>query len=213
MFHFSILINRQFHHTFQNSPFKKLFHGVGDIVRNHDISYHIMRVVYNDLETNEKKWQILPRSDAIKLAKSMKADLILVNEKVDPVVCKIEDFNEIVTELTIKDKKEKEIKKSTKAMKEIHLAVNIAKHDFQSKLNKMIEFLEDGHSIKVVVMIKKQRTSNFGPEAIDETILKILEQLEHLANTVQQLDGQSPNRRDIIITPKPSPKKDTSIKP
>ena len=48
-----------------------------DTLRNKQIRFEEMRVIYNDPITNAKEWKILSRIDALELAKSMNLDLIL----------------------------------------------------------------------------------------------------------------------------------------
>jgi hypothetical protein len=47
------------------------------IIKNRDIMYDEMRVVYTDKDSGEKSWRIMARGEALKYAKSMNLDLIL----------------------------------------------------------------------------------------------------------------------------------------
>jgi hypothetical protein len=47
------------------------------VVRNEDIKFPSVRVVYKDSVTGESAWKILKRDDAIKFAQSQSLDLIL----------------------------------------------------------------------------------------------------------------------------------------
>lgn len=125
----------------------------------------------------------------------------IVNESTDPVVCKAEKFSDLAGQIVRKEKAAKESRKSNKPMQEIQITANIAKHDFESKVNKVKEMLSDGHPVKVTVMIKNSKAASVSIEAIDLMIVDILEALEGHAQTVQPLDSSVPTRKDIIVTP------------
>lgn len=134
----------------------------------------------------------------------------LVSDNTEPVVCKLDKYEDIVMELKRRAKEAKELRKLIKPMKELHIGANIASHDFESKLGKAKELLADGHQVKIVVAIKQSRSKNIAPETVDETVLKILDGLEHHVQSIQQLESNVSTRRDLIVSPKL--KVDTEIK-
>lgn len=177
------------------------------MLKNERIPFTSMRVIYKN-EAGEDEWKIMPKMKALEFAKEMKLDLILVNGKTDPPVCKLENFGHVLMD---KKKKAKEIKAAQKAraMKEIFIKAGIDLHDFDTKLNKVKGFLEDGHPVKLSILHKKhvQRslTRNSNALGLEETTLKALESIEHLPIIVQQQKANSEAtqiRRDFIITPK-----------
>lgn len=57
--------------------------------------------------------------------------------------------------------KEMRAKDKSKAIKEIHVGCNIGPHDLGVKMNKVREFLEDGHPVRVSFISKpRQLTAN-----------------------------------------------------
>jgi translation initiation factor IF-3 len=107
----------------------------------------------------------------------------------------------MISKLRQKEKDLKETQRTSKPMKEIQIGANIADHDFEMKVSKIKEMLDDGHAVKIIVMIKRSRTMKIEPVAIDKTILRLLETLENHGSSVQQLDSEVNTRRDLIISP------------
>ena len=84
------------------------------------------------------------------MAEESGLDLVEIAAEAKPPVCKIMDFGKYRFE---KEKREKEIKKKqqTVELKELQLCCRIDVHDFNTKLNKALEFLSKGNRVKVIV--------------------------------------------------------------
>jgi translation initiation factor IF-3 len=177
------------------------------MLRNEQVPSGELRVVWENEETGEDEWKILSKNNALKLAKEKNLDLLLMNGKAQPPVCRLGNYGILVME---KKKKVKEIKKKEKAraQKEILIKAGIDLHDFQTKLNRVKEFLEDGHPVKIVIQDKKKAIlslkANMNALGIEETTLKMLESIENLPIVVHQMDDKSGNnsRREFNLTPK-----------
>ena len=98
----------------------------------------------------------------------------------------------------------KEIKQNQKAraLKEMFVGGGIDKHDLGIKMKKVIEFLGDGHPVRVFVTVKKYRIKT-DPFCVEETTLKILELVEDYVASVQQPENFSNLRKDFTLNPKP----------
>lgn len=179
----------------------------GGIIKNEEIQLATMRVVYKDIETGESEWKVLTRKEALSLAKKQSLDLILVDAKSDPPVCRLANFGQMLMEKRSKEK-EKKTSQKAKTLKEIYVSAGIDPHDLGIKLNKCKEFLEDGHQVKIVLTVTKVALSN-NPLALDETTLKVLENIENHVGTVQQPPGANPMRKDFLL----NPKKDEKVTP
>lgn len=171
----------------------------GGILKNEGIKLPSMRVVYKNAETGASEWQVLTRKDALALAKKMSLDLVLVDAKSTPPVCRLDDFGHMLMEKR-KKAKEKKTSQKIKSLKEIYVKAGIDPHDLETKLNKCKEFLADGHQVKVVMMATKVAMTN-NPLALDEATLKVLENLESHVGTVQQPKVSNPMRRDFLLNP------------
>ena len=77
--------------------------------------------------------QVIPTSDALKMARERECDLVEISPNQDPPVVKIIDYSKFKFEQL---KKAKEAKKKQKVihLKEIKMRPNIDSHDFEHKI-------------------------------------------------------------------------------
>lgn len=96
---------------------------------------------------------ILPRSEAISLAREAGMDLVEVAATSDPPVCRIMDYGKFKYE---QQKKKAEAKKrqSVVQIKEIKVRPKTDDHDYETKLRHVRRFLEDGDRCKVTVFFR-----------------------------------------------------------
>ena len=96
---------------------------------------------------------ILPRMEAIALAKEAGMDLVEVAATADPPVCRIMDFGKFKYE---QQQKKKEAKKnqSVVQIKEIKVRPKPDDHDYETKLRQIRRFLTDGDRCKVTVFFR-----------------------------------------------------------
>ena len=94
-------------------------------------------------------------NDALTLANAAGFDLVQMGGKDDQPVCKLMDYNKYKYE---RNKKAKEASKKQRInnaeTKEFRLSVNIDVHDFNTKVNQVVKYLEKGHKIKVTVRFR-----------------------------------------------------------
>jgi len=96
---------------------------------------------------------VMPTGDALRLAQDRGYDLVEVAPTASPPVVKLLDFGQYKYELA---KREKEAKRRSRSVefKEIRLKPKIGTGDFDTKVNRAIQFLEDGDRIKVTVQFR-----------------------------------------------------------
>lgn len=97
----------------------------------------------------------VPRERALQMAQEAGMDLVLIVEQGNegiPVV-KIMDFGKAAY---AKKKKQAEAKKHQKVIqvKEIKMAPKIGEHDFQTKINQAIQFLEEGKRVRITLVFR-----------------------------------------------------------
>ena len=97
---------------------------------------------------------IMSARDALNLAAEKNLDLVKIAPQATPPVCKIIDYGKYRFEQA---KREKEAKKNQRVVeiKEIRLSLNIDTHDFETKRNHAIRFLNDGNKVKVSIRLEK----------------------------------------------------------
>ncbi|MBI2022607.1 translation initiation factor IF-3 [Candidatus Daviesbacteria bacterium] len=105
------------------------------------------------IDSDGTKLGLLSRDEALRRAKEQELDLVEVAPNIKPPVAKILDFKKFKYE---ESKKEQAAKKHAKdvELKEIWLSPRIAEHDLQTRLNRVDEFLKEGHKIMFRVKFK-----------------------------------------------------------
>ena len=110
---------------------------------------------------------ILPTHEAMRLAEEQGLELVEVNPRAAPPVCKIMDFGKYKYEL---QKKANEARKKQKVIeiKEIKIRPTIEEHDYQVKLRAARRFLEEGNKVKMTLRFRGREMShqNLGMEVL-----------------------------------------------
>jgi translation initiation factor IF-3 len=96
---------------------------------------------------------VMPTLEALRLAQDRGYDLVEVAPTASPPVTRLLDYGHYKYELA---KREKEAKRKSRAVdfKEIRLKPKIGQGDFDTKVRRAVEFLEDGDRIKVAVQFR-----------------------------------------------------------
>lgn len=98
---------------------------------------------------------LVSRREAMQRATEVALDLVMLAEhgKDDWPVVKIMDFGKLLYE---KKKKKSESKKHQKVIqvKEIKISPKIGEHDFQTKMNQALQFLEEGKRVKITLFFR-----------------------------------------------------------
>jgi translation initiation factor IF-3 len=96
---------------------------------------------------------IMPTPRALEMAQERGLDLVEVAPMAAPPVTRFLDFGQYKYELT---KREKENKRRQRAVtfKEVRLSPKIGTGDFETKVHRAVEFLEDGDRLKVTVRFR-----------------------------------------------------------
>lgn len=120
-----------------------------ELAINEAIKFKEVRVI----DADGSQLGVLPINKAIETAYSRDLDLVNVSPNAVPPVCKIMDYGKYRFEQA---KREKEAKKNQKVIeiKEIRLGLGIDTHDFETKGNHAIRFLNDGNKVKVSIRFR-----------------------------------------------------------
>jgi translation initiation factor IF-3 len=91
--------------------------------------------------------------DGIKNAEEAGLDLVEIAPTANPPVCRIMDHSKFKYE---QEKKEKEARKKQRVVhiKEIRMGPKIGEHDYQFKVNHLMEFLKKGDKVKVTMIFR-----------------------------------------------------------
>ena len=112
---------------------------------------------------------------ACNAAKNAGLDLVLVAETSVPPVCKIMDYGKLVYE-TKKKLKEQKKNQLAQKVKEIKFRLNIDTHDYETKLNHCLDFLNEGSKLKITIMFRGREMAH--PEVGFELVNRIAEDLK-----------------------------------
>lgn len=96
---------------------------------------------------------VISKEEALNKAKELELDLVEIAPNANPPVAKILEFQKFKYE---ESKKEQAARKHNKEveLKELWLTPRIAKHDLQTRLNRVEEFLKEGHKIMLRVKFR-----------------------------------------------------------
>lgn len=131
------------------------------------------------------------RAEALRLAEIAGLDLVMLSQtgKENIPVVKIMDFGKDLYE---KKKKQTEAKKKQKVIqvKEIKLSPKIGEHDYQTKINHILEFLHDGKHVKITLFFKgrENMTKQERGQELFDRINASFESHGILNNLVQERD-------------------------
>ena len=124
-------------------------------------SYTKVRLVGE--ETNE----IVSVLEALSRADEAGLDLVMISDKGDFPVMRVQDFKKVQYEM--KKAKKKQV---VQELKEIQLKLNIADHDLQTKMGAIDKFLARGDKVKVVVRLRGREREN--PERARALLDKVI---------------------------------------
>lgn len=118
---------------------------------------------------------VMPTHEALRLAQERGYDLVEVAPMALPPVVRFLDFGQYKYELT---KREKEAKRKQRSVtfKEVRLKPKIGPGDFDTKVRRAIEFLEDGDRIKVAVQFRGRELTH--PEIGRNLLTRFTDQIK-----------------------------------
>jgi translation initiation factor IF-3 len=101
----------------------------------------------------------MPTPQALEMAQERGLDLVEVAPMAAPPVARFLDFGQYKYELTKREKENKRRQRSV-TFKEVRLSPKIGVGDFETKVHRAVEFLEDGDRIKVTVRFRGRELSH-----------------------------------------------------
>jgi translation initiation factor IF-3 len=143
---------------------------------------------------------IMSSQEAIRLAQEQSFDLVEVNPKADPPVCKIMDFGKYKYEE--KKRANEARKKQVKVeIKEVKVRPKTDEHDLETKIRHIKGFLEEGNKAKITVRFRGREITH--PEKGREVLDDIVKALEGMIIIEMQpaIEGK---QMTMMLAPKPS---------
>jgi translation initiation factor IF-3 len=144
---------------------------------------------------------VMNTDEARRMAESLDLDLVEVNPKASPPVCKIMDYGRFKYEE--KKRQADARKRQTQiALKEIKLRPKTDEHDLDFKTKHVRRFLEEGNKVKLTVRFRGREITH--PETAERQIATIVQAVQDIGavETSARLEGRS---MTAILTPRAKP--------
>ena len=116
---------------------------------------------------------IVPRAEALELAKRLKADLVCASLLSSPPPCKLVARGQAKQERQQEKKQDRAEAQSLKT-KEIRFTPHIEDHDYETKLRQAEKLLQSGRSVQLVVRLTNAKEGQRAKELL-EAMLKDLQ--------------------------------------
>jgi translation initiation factor IF-3 len=162
---------------------------------NHRIRVPEVRVVLDD----GTMLGVMTTQEALRAASERGLDLVEVNPKSVPPVCKILDFGKYKYEEKKKAAEAKR-KQTVIELKEIKLRPKTDDHDLETKLRAARRFVESGNKVKFTVRFRGREITH--PERAQLPLDWLVKNTEDLCN-VEQRPTMEGRAMSLIIVPKP----------
>jgi translation initiation factor IF-3 len=148
---------------------------------------------------------IMPPYEALRMAREKNLDLVEISASATPPVCRIMDYGKFLYQ---QEKKEREAKKHQKTItvKEVKFRINVDDHDYETKKNHVLRFLDEGDKVKATIFFRGREMTRTGlGRQILERLIKDVED----KSIVEFRPRQEGNTLHAIL----APKKDAAQKP
>ena len=99
--------------------------------------------------------------EALKKAREKNLDLVEISPTANPPVCRIMDYGKFLYQ---QEKKEREAKKHQKTIvvKEVKFRINVDDHDYETKKNHVLRFLDEGDKVKATIFFRGREMTRTG---------------------------------------------------
>ena len=162
--------------------------------RNEEIDVAQVRVIDQDGEQRG----VMSVAAAIEIAREESLDLVEVSPTADPPVCRIMDFGKYLFEQKKKSQASKAKQKQVH-VKEIKFRPGTEEGDYQVKLKKLVQFLENGDKTKVTLRFRGREMAH--QELGAQLLARVRDDLEELG-TVEQMPSMEGRQMVMVMAPR-----------
>jgi len=165
-----------------NAPIRHCFHDrTRGIVQEDRIDKRFIRMnerirakEIRVIDADGNQLGILPPYEALKKAREQSLDLVEISPTANPPVCRIMDYGKFLYE---QEKKDRAAKKNQKqiVLKEVKFSVNVDEHDYVTKRNHVLRFLEEGDKVKASLRFRGREMAhqNLGRNVLERLIKEV----------------------------------------
>ncbi|MBV9847602.1 MAG: translation initiation factor IF-3 [Kutzneria sp.] len=151
---------------------------------------------------NGEQVGIVRIEDALRLAVEADLDLVEVAPQARPPVCKLMDYGKFKYESAQKARESRRNQQLT-VIKEQKLRPKIDSHDYETKKNHVVRFLEHGHKVKVTIMFRGREQSR--PELGYRLLQRLADDIAQLG-FVESSPKQDGRNMIMVLAPHKSAK-------
>jgi translation initiation factor IF-3 len=141
---------------------------------------------------------VISTQEALKLAEDAGLELVEVNPRAVPPVCKIMDFGKFKYETSKKEKASRK-HQSTIVLKEIKLRPKTDEHDFDFKVKHIRRFLAEGNKCKLVIVFRGREIVH--PETGQAMLDQVVKSVGDVA-MIEQRPMMEGRRMVMVIGPR-----------
>ena len=144
-----------------------------------------------------KQLGVYPIHQALSIAADLGLDLVEINPKANPPVCRIMDFGKFKYEqkkqANLAKKKQKIIE-----VKEVKMRPKTDSHDFAFKVKHIRRFLDDGNKAKVTIRFRGREMAH--PEMAAKLLDRVIEEIKDIGEIEQsyRMEGRT---MTMVIAP------------
>ena len=145
----------------------------------------------------------MPPFEALKIARGQGLDLVEVAPQATPPVCRTINYGKYQYQLS---KRQHEARKHQKAagLKEVKMRPRISVHDFETKRNRIIEFLKEGSKVKAAITFRGRENAH--RDLGWEMMKRLAEDLSEIGQLEIGPRQEGPNLSAIFSPKKPAVK-------
>ena len=141
---------------------------------------------------------ILPIKEAIEMAKAKGLDVVEVSPNTEPPVCKILDYGKYLFEQKKKTQGAKK-KQKTIQVKEIKFRPLIEIGDYEVKVNKIRDFIDQGNKVKISLRYRGREMRHV--ELGHELLKRVLTDIEEISSVEQEVQFEG-RQLITVVAPK-----------
>jgi len=149
------------------------------------------------IDENGQNIGLVATSKALVRAREAELDLVEVNPKARPVICKIMDYGKYKYEQDKLSHKQKVATKKSE-LKGIRLSFKIKGGDLENRIKQTKKFLEAGHQVKVEMILKGREKAHSNQAR--ETINNFIKEFGEEVKIIQPLQKQGGRFSAIIAS-------------
>lgn len=161
---------------FYNKPEEKKFFFINERIRVPEVFV---------IDENNQALGKMPTSKALTLAQEKELDLIEINPKANPPICKILDFGQFQYQQSRKVQEQKANVKKVD-IKGIRLSYKIGQHDLDFRKNQALKFLSKGDKVKIETILRG-RERQYQREA--------MQKIQEFINSLGEVNVEQPIKK------------------